>query len=158
GAWFPWPQQFPHQADLLEWGRAMGPGAAATLIIAGIIYLFFGFKIFKALVMLNAAVLGAYVGAQLATKQGDAPVWAALIGGVAPAAIVWPTMRFAVALMGGTFGAILGASIWRMAALDPQMCWAGAAVGLVGFGLLSFILFRGSVMMYTSLQGSFMLV
>jgi len=30
--------------------------------------------------------------------------------------------------------------------------------GLVGFGLLSFILFRGSVMMYMSLQGSVMLI
>jgi hypothetical protein len=42
--------------------------------------------------------------------------------------------------------------------LQPDLCWAGALTGLILFGLLSFILFRGSVMMYTSLQGSVMLV
>jgi hypothetical protein len=31
-------------------------------------------------------------------------------------------------------------------------------IGLVGFGMLSFILFRGSIIMYTSLQGSVMLI
>jgi hypothetical protein len=31
-------------------------------------------------------------------------------------------------------------------------------MGLIFFGMLSFLLFRGSVMMYTSLQGSVMLV
>ena len=31
-------------------------------------------------------------------------------------------------------------------------------MGLAGFGMISFIVFRGSVMMYTSLQGAFMMV
>jgi hypothetical protein len=153
----PIPQQFPHQADLLEWCRAMGPGSAVILVFAGIIYLMFGFKVFKFLVMLNAAVFGAYLGAILG-KHGDAALGGALIGGVVAAAIAWPTMRFAVAAMGGTFGAVLGASLWRTANLDPNMAWAGAVVGLATLGLLSFILFRGSVMMFTSLQGASMLV
>jgi hypothetical protein len=42
--------------------------------------------------------------------------------------------------------------------LQPEMCWAGALMGLIGFGLLSFILFRASVMMFTSLQGAVMLI
>jgi hypothetical protein len=67
-------------------------------------------------------------------------------------------MKYAVAIMGGCFGALLGASLWRTLNLDPELVWAGALVGLVSFGLVSFILFRGSVMMYTSLQGAFMLV
>ncbi len=67
-------------------------------------------------------------------------------------------MKYAVAIMGGCFGALLGASLWRTLNLDPELVWAGALVGLVSFGMVSFILFRGSVMMYTSLQGSFMLV
>jgi hypothetical protein len=60
--------------------------------------------------------------------------------------------------MGGIYGALLGVSVWRAVGLPPELCWAGAAIGLVGFGLISFILFRGSIMMYTSLQGSVMLV
>ena len=42
--------------------------------------------------------------------------------------------------------------------LDPQFAWAGGMSGLIGFGMLSFILFRGSVIMYTSLQGATMLI
>jgi hypothetical protein len=127
------------------------------LIIMGIVYLLFGIQIFKALVLLNAAVVGAYFGAYLG-QDGDAATIGAVIFGVAAAAITWPTMKYAVAIMGGLFGALLGASIWRGVNLDPNLVWAGALVGLVGFGMLSFVLFRGSVMMYTSLQGSFMLV
>ena len=67
-------------------------------------------------------------------------------------------MKYAVAFMGGVFGALLGASLWRAVGLEPYLSWAGAMTGLVLFGLLSFILFRGSVMMYMSLQGSVMLI
>jgi hypothetical protein len=107
-------------------------------------------------VLLNAAVVGAYIGANFG--EGDTATVCAVIGAVAAAAIAWPTMKYAVAIMGGCFGALLGASLWRTLNLDPELVWAGALVGLVSFGLVSFILFRGSVMMYTSLQGAFMLV
>ena len=100
--------------------------------------------------------MGASIGAT--TGNSETSVVCGLIGAVVTAAVCWPTMKYAVALMGGAFGALLGASLWHTVDLDPQLVWAGAMVGLVGFGLLAFILFRGSVMMFTSLQGSFMLV
>jgi len=150
--------QWPHQGDLLSWCQQMTPGVATALVIAGIIYLLFGFRIFRAIVLLNAAVLGGYIGAMIPTAHQETSIAAALICAVFAAAVAWPTMKYAVALMGGLFGAALGASIWHTVDLDPHLVWAGAMVGLVGFGLFSFILFRGSVMMYTSLQGSFMLV
>jgi hypothetical protein len=151
------PTTWPRQHDLLTWCQQMTPGVAAALIIVGIIYLLFGYQIFKLVVLLNAAIVGAYYGAYLG-KEGDAATIGAVILGVAAAAIAWPTMKYAVAIMGGMFGALLGASIWHGVGLDPNLVWAGALVGLVGFGMLSFVLFRGSVMMYTSLQGAFMIV
>lgn len=151
------PTTWPHQHDLLIWSQQMTPAVAAGLILLGIVYMLFGIQIFRGLVLLNAAVVGGYIGAALG-GQGDAATIGAVIVGVAAAAIAWPTMKYAVAIMGGIFGALLGASIWRAVGLDPNLEWAGALVGLIGFGMLSFVLFRGSVMMYTSLQGSFMLV
>jgi hypothetical protein len=151
------PKTLPHQRDLLTWCQQMTPGVAALLILIGIVYLLFGYQIFKGLVLVNAAVVGAYVGAYLG-QEGDAATIGAVICAVAAAAIAWPTMKYAVALMGGIFGALLGASIWRALGLAPDVTWAGALVGLVSFGMLSFVLFRGSVMMYTSLQGAFMMV
>ena len=51
-----------------------------------------------------------------------------------------------------------GASIWRACNLDPTYAWSGGLTGLIFCGMLSFLVFRGSVMMYTALQGSVMLV
>jgi hypothetical protein len=151
------PRTWPYQTDLLSWCQQMTPGLATMLIVLGIICLLFGYQIFRGVVLLNAAVLGAYVGANLG-GNGDPASVCAVIGAVVAAAIAWPTMKYAVALMGGFFGALLGASLWHTMILPPNLTWAGALVGLMGFGLLSFILFRGSVMMYTSLQGAFMMV
>jgi hypothetical protein len=151
------PKTWPHQHDLISWCQQMTPGVAATLIIVGIVYLLFGIQIFKVLVLVNAAVVGAYLGNYWG-KEGDAATIGAVICAVAAAAIAWPTMKYAVALMGGMFGALAGASVWHAVGLDPNVVWAGALVGLVGFGMLSFVLFRGSIMMYTSLQGAFMIV
>ena len=132
--------QMPQQGDLLTWCQEMRPGTSMLLIIMGIIYLLFGYRIIKTLVMINAIVLGAVIGA------------------FAAGAITWPAMKYAVALMGGLIGAGLGGAVWHAAGLEPSLAWAGALVGLIGLGLLCFILFRGSVMMYTSLQGAVMLV
>ena len=65
------PKTWPHQKDLLTWCQQMTPGVAALLILVGIVYLLFGFQIFKGLVLVNAAVVGAYVGAYLG-QDGDA--------------------------------------------------------------------------------------
>ena len=143
--------------DLLNWCQTMMPGTAMLLIIAGLIYLLYGYRIIKVLVMINAVVAGAGIGAALG-RHGETAVACAVIGAFAAAAITWPAMKYAVALMGGVIGALVAGSVWHAVGLDPAFAWAGALVGLVGLGLLCFILFRGSVMMYTSLQGAVMFV
>src|SRR5688572_20384170 len=135
----------------------MSPGEATILVIAGLVYLAYGWKAFKGLVTLNAAFVGAFVGALIGQRAGNW-VGGACVGAFTAAAIAFPLMKYAVALMGGVFGALLGASVWRAVGLEPHLAWAGAMTGLVAFGLLSFIIFRGSVIMYTSLQGSVMLI
>lgn len=151
------PAHWPGQIDLLSWAEHMRPGEAAILLIAGAIYLLFGYLIFKALVTLNAAVVGGFIGAMIGEKGGS--MFAGAIAGACLAgAATWPLMKYAVALMGGIFGTLLGASLWRQWGVDPSLTWAGALIGLIFFGLLSFIVYKGSVMMYTSLQGSVMLI
>src|SRR5690606_29242359 len=60
--------------------------------------------------------------------------------------------------IGAICGAMLGASLWQMANLDPRFAWSGALTGAVALGLLCFIVFRISVILFTSLQGAVMLV
>lgn len=155
--WFRPPAHWPAQSDLLNWCQHMSPGLAAILILLGIVYLIFGYNLFKALVMLNAAALGAAVGLAIGQKTEMGLALMVLCGFVA-AAITWPLMKWAVAIMGGLAGALLGATIWQTCGLDPVYAWSGALTGLVLFGLLSFILFKGSVTMYMSLQGAAMLI
>lgn len=143
--------------DLLTACQNMGPGEACILVILGIIYLLFGYAIFKPLVTLNAMGAGAYLGALLG-RSANAVAAGAFIGAIVAAAITFPLMKYAVMIMGGIFGAALGASLWRQANLQGELAWAGAMSGLIFFGMLSMILFRGSVILYTSLQGSVMLV
>ncbi len=151
------PSHWPIQADLLTWCHSMSPGVAVLLIMGGVVYLLFGLYIFRALVTVNAAIVGAYVGALLG-QAGGTEVPAAVVGALLAAAATWPIIKHAVGIMGGIFGALLGATIWRLCSLDPAFTWSGALTGMVFFGLLSFLLFRQCIMTYTSLQGAVMLV
>lgn len=148
---------WPGQGDLLTFCQNMGPGLAALLILAGVVYLLFGYSMFKYLVLLNAAAVGALVGAAIGDRSAAA-LPGAVVGAVLAGAMAWPMMKYAVALMGGTFGALLAATIWRAAGLEPGYAWAGAMTGLASGGLLCFIIFRGCVMTYTSMQGAVMLI
>src|SRR5258708_39412920 len=64
------PHHWPAQGDLLSFCYKMGPGEAALFVIFGVILLLFGVNIFKFVVMLNAALLGAAIGAFIAEKAG----------------------------------------------------------------------------------------
>jgi hypothetical protein len=157
GAWMRAPWMLPEQANLLTWCRDMNPGAATLLVAAGVVYLLFGLYMFKWLVTLNSAIVGAYLGS-LIGRSGDAAIAGAFLGGFAAAAATWPMMKWAVTIMGGLFGALLGISLWRTTGLDPHYAWSGGLTGLIFFGMLNFVVFRLSVMTYTSLQGSAMLI
>jgi hypothetical protein len=154
---FQWPDHWPAQGDLLAWCQQIGPGLAALLVLMGIIYLVFGYNIFKALVLVNAALVGGIIGSWIGQKT-DFVIPLIITFAFFAAALTYPLMRWAVAIMGGSFGMLLGASLWRTFAMEPRFTWAGAAMGLIFFGLLSFILFRGCVMTYMSLQGATMLI
>jgi hypothetical protein len=155
--WLHAPWNLPEQANLLTWCREMNGGLAMLLICGGVVYLLFGFYFYKWLVTLNAAIVGAFLGS-LVGKSGDAAIAGAFMGGFSAAALTWPLMKWAVTVMGGLFGALLGISLWKSAGLETQYAWSGGLTGLVFFGMGSFVVFRLSVMTYTSLQGSAMLI
>ena len=154
---FQFSAHWPGQRDLLTYCQGMGPAVAAMLIVGGLVYLLYGMRWFKTLVVLNAAAVGAILGGAVG-YQGGAAIPGAVVGAVLAGVITWPMMKWAVAIMGATTGALLAATVWRVAGLDPAFTWAGALTGLVGGCLMCFILFRGCVMTYTSLQGSVMVI
>lgn len=149
--------QWPQQADLLQWASAMHGGTAALLAVFGILYLAFGYYVFKYLVTLNAVVLGIWAGVFLGQRMGHA-LPAGIVGGLLAAALTWPLLKYAIAVLGGVFGFMLGVTVWNAAGYDPAYGTAGGLIGLVTLGMLSFVLFRSSVVLFMSIQGSVMLV
>jgi len=140
--------------------------AGILFVIAGIVYIFYGWKIFKTLVILNAAILGAVAGSHLGAliQKPNMVVYMAVAGGLIFATLAWPTMKFAVSIMGALAGSVLGYGVWKYvvhALSKPDMtihAWAGALIGFVILGMLAFVLFRVAIIAWTSFQGSMMCV
>jgi hypothetical protein len=147
---------WPRETDFINWCQAVGPGLAAFFLAAGIIFLLWGYPTFRYLIMLNYGIVGAYLGAALG-KNANTMLAGALIGGFIAAALAWPMMKWAVALTGASIGAVLGAAFWRVTGQDPTLDWAGGLTGFIAFGMLSFIVYRGGIILYTSLQGGLLL-
>jgi len=158
--------QMPTQEEYVSWLQTMHLGMAMVLFICGLVYLLQGWKIFKMLVIVNAAVLGAFVGSQLdrLLEGENIALFGTVAGGLLFGVLSWPLMKFAVSIMGGLAGSFLGYGAWQYiatAANRPQMsehAWAGALIGLITLGLLAVVIFRTVVMIFTSIQGSLMTV
>ncbi len=154
--WAVHPTFWPTRADFVMWCQNMDPVTGAVLIMGGLVFLFSGFKSHRLLIGLTGAVVGAYVGAGISLKyslplMAGIPTGALILGVVSFYMTAW-----AAGGLGAICGALLGASIWSMCNLDPRFAWSGALTGAVALGLLCFIIFRMSVIVFTSMQGSAM--
>jgi hypothetical protein len=137
----------------------LGTIEALTFISFGIVWLFYGWRVFKVLVVISFAMIGALVGIFLNTKIGVAgnPLLALLLA-VVLGIISFPLMRWSVCLLGAAAGGIITAGAWFAAGFPEQYFWAGGLVGLVAGGMISFIVFRIAVMLFTCLGGSALII
>jgi hypothetical protein len=155
--WLMRPFSLPQQGDVHIWYQHMDPLTAALLIVGGAVFLFAGYKMHRILLAITGAVLGAYLGAGFGQRYGL--LWPGMgIGLLLLGVAAWYVTAGSAAILGAIVGALVGAAVWNMSNLDPHYAWSGALTGAVTLGLLSFILFRVSVILFTSLQGSVMLL
>lgn len=169
----PWASQLrlPSQAEALDAlahlaDTKFGLFIALVLLACGLVYLVQGWKIFKILVVANATVLGAMAGAKVgALMQGENMwLWTASLGALLFASLSWPLMKYAVSVMGGLAGSVLGYGVWYYIGQITgeqhilQYAWAGALIGLITLGLLAFVVFKLVITIFTALQGSVMTV
>lgn len=155
--WLSIPDHWPSQTELLSMCSQIGPGLATLMVLLGIVYLMFGFNMFKSLIIINAAAFGAMAGYAIGEHTGGSLPLAVTCGFIM-AVVTFPMMKSAIAMTGILYGAIIGMSTWQTVGLDPHFAWAGAGMGLIFFGLLTFILFRTCVMTFMSLQGAAMVI
>jgi hypothetical protein len=147
----------PEQSKLLSSLVSAEVFFAASLLVIGVLLILFGFKAYRWIVVFNCVALGFWLGGLLGEKAQIATV-AAVLGALLFGAVSWPLMKYAVAVCGGLVGAVVGMAVWAYCDQPADMAWAGGLVGLAVLGLLSFILFKTSVILFTSVQGAVMLV
>ena len=126
---------------------------AVLAISFGVVYLLYGWRIFKALTVICFALLGLFAG-MWAGEQFDNTFLGGLVGLIALAVLSVPLMRWAVSILGAFAGGIATAGLWYAFGLPEQFIWAGGLVGFVAGGMISFIVFKIAVMLFSSLGGS----
>ena len=139
---------------------------AMVLFACGLVYMLQGWKIFKILVVANAAVLGGLIGAHVGTflRGQNTCLYTGIGGALLLAVLAGPLMRYAVSLMGGLAGSFLGYGLWHyvietVGADDlARYAWVGALIGLITLGLLAFVILKAVVTILTSIQGGMMTV
>jgi hypothetical protein len=139
------------QATLLTWLHAV------IGISFGIIVLMYGWQIYKALTVIGFGILGLYLGLWIGT-QFQKPLPGAIVGCVLLVILAIPLMKWAVAILGAVAGGILAAGIWHSCSLPQEFVWAGGLVGFVAGGMISFVVFKLAVMLFTSLFGTSLIV
>jgi len=69
-----------------------------------------------------------------------------------------PLIRWSVCALGAVAGGILSSGIWYACGLTEKYILAGALIGIVAGGMISFIIFKVAVILFSSLSGSCLIV
>lgn len=130
---------------------------AVLAISFGVVYLLYGWRIFKILAVISFALVGLYAGMWAGDQLGNR-VLGGVIGLILLAILSVPLMRWAVSILGAAAGGLLTAGVWYAFKLPEQYIWAGALTGIIAGGMISFIIFKISVMLFSSLGGATIMV
>lgn len=164
----------PQQARILDALSTAQVFFPIALCVIGALLMIFGFKAYRWIVLLNCAAMGYWVGRMIALAhvpeanaagahathdQTDVIVIVmSIVGAVLLGVLAMPLMKYASAICGGLVGAVIGMVVWVYFEQPVEMAWAGGLVGLAVLGMLSFILFKTSVILFTSIEGAAMVV
>ena len=146
--------------SILEYITSLDLLAALTFISFGAVWLLYGWRVFKILVVISFALLGLIMGITISDKvSGESShLLGGLIGLGVMAALSVPLIRWAVSILGAVAGGILTSGIWYACGLNERYIWAGAIIGMVAGGMISFIVFKIAIMLFSSVGGSGLMV
>jgi hypothetical protein len=139
---------------------SLNPVEAVTFISFGVVCLFYGWRVFKILVVISFGLLGLFLGIAITNKIVglNNQLAGALVGMGVLAVLSVPLMKWAVCILGAMAGGILTSGIWYACGLPERYIWAGALIGMVAGGMISFIVFKIAVVLFSSLSGSALMV
>ena len=126
---------------------------AVFAVSFGVVYMLYGWRIFKILVIISFGLLGLFAGMRIGVYTGS-QLWSGVTGLVVLAILSVPLMRWCVCILGAVAGGVITSGLWYAFELPQMYIWAGAIIGIVAGGMISFIVFKAAVMLFTSLGGS----
>ncbi len=141
------------------WGQvtALSWLQAVIAISFGVVYLFYGWRIFKLVVVICFGLVGLFIGIDIGNRFGS-PILGGVAGLVVLGGVSIPLMRWAVSLLGAIAGGIITGGIWYAVGLPERYLPAGALIGIIAGGMISFIVFRIAVMLFTSFGGGILII
>ena len=158
------PDSLANPETLLPYVEQLSIVWAVVFIIAGVMCLFSGYKFHKTAVIGMAMLIGLCAGYWVSQKVNAPPMIIAACVGILLAVCAFPLMKYAVAVFGGLAGAFIGANMWAGVTdglnqaynmnLSHEAFWIGALIGLLVCGMLAFIVFDLSIVLFTSVSGS----
>jgi len=134
---------------------------ALLMLSVGIVYLMYGWRIFRVLVVISFGFIGLFLGMLAGDRffAGDRAVfWGGIIGMALLASVAVPLMKWCVSILGALAGGILTSGVWIAFNLSESYLPAGFIVGFIAGGLISFIMLKISVMLFTSMGGGLILI
>lgn len=142
------------QITTLSWLQAL------IAVSFGAVYLFYGWRIFKVITVVCFGMLGLFAGMRVGESVSgtNSVLWGGIIGLACLAVISIPLMKWAVSILGAVAGGIVTSGMWYAVGLPQQFIWAGAVIGIIAGGMISFIVFKISVMLFTSLGGASLII
>lgn len=130
---------------------------AVITIAFGLILMFHGWRIYKTLVVISFAIIGLVMGMLIGSKAGS-PLWGAVLGMLVLGFASVPLMQWGISILGAIAGGVITAGLWYAAGLPDKYILAGGLIGVVAGGMMSFIVIKASVVLFTSLQGALLVV
>ncbi len=162
-AMFSRPDTLAQPEALVENLQTLSVVWAVVFLIVGLMCMLNGYRFYKIATVAIALLIGLFAGYWMG-QQIEAPFIVAGCLGLLFGALAFPLMKFAVAVFGGIAGAFIGANLWAGIAsalnkattteIPVDAYWIGALVGLMLCGMLAFILFKLSVVLFTSVSGA----
>lgn len=146
-----------HPDELLAMLGQLNVVVAGILLVVGILCVLNGYRWHKWVVVACALLAGVGLGMLMSSQLNERYIIAGALG-LMCAVVAHPLLRFAVAAFGAATGAFVGANLWTALGYAPETVWTGAAMGAIALGLMSFIMFKHVVVLFTSIGGASLLV
>jgi hypothetical protein len=131
--------------------------AAIILLIGGVVACFYGYRLFRLVLVLSGFVLGAFMASSIFGMSDSGPmIVAAVAGGLAGAAVLYFAYFVGVALAGAVIGAVAANVLMSAGDRDPHFlvvvffAVAGAA--------LAMYLQRYFIILYTAFGGAWTMI